>query len=349
MSQGYRVAILGATGAVGAELLAVLEQRRFPVAELRLLASERSAGRQLSFAGTPHTVQAVTPEAFQGLDLVLASAGASLSKTWAPQAVAAGAVVIDNSSAFRLDLQVPLVVPEVNPEAVDQHHGVIANPNCTTAILVTALAPLHRAFIAQRVIVSTYQSASGAGARGMDELLVGTRQWLAGETVVPHTFAHPLPFNVIPHIDTFQSNGYTREEMKVVLETRKILGDSALKLSCTAVRVPTLRVHSEAVTVEFGRPVTPEAARQILAETPGIEVIDDPAAGRYPLPLHATGRYPVEVGRLRASLVFEHGLDFFIAGDQLLKGAALNAVQIAETLIDRQALVRPAGRAPALT
>lgn len=327
-----KIAIVGATGAVGQELLRVLERRNFPLSELRLYASARSAGKPLEFRGKQHIVEAL-PEGPLPVDVVLASAGSSLSRQYAP-VWAKQSIVIDNSSAWRYEEWVPLIVPEVNAHAIKGHKNLIANPNCTTAILLMGLYPLHKAFKAKRVIVSTYQSSSGAGASGMRELLEGTRAWLENEPVINQTFAHPLPFNVIPHIDSFQDNGYTKEEMKVLWETQKIMGDYEVKLSCTAVRVPTLRVHSEAVTVEFERPVTPEAAREVLAQAPGVELVDDPANKRYPLPHSATGKFDVEVGRLRKSLVFDNGLDFFIAGDQLLKGAALNAVQIAELLLE---------------
>ncbi|WP_018112172.1 aspartate-semialdehyde dehydrogenase [Thermus igniterrae] len=324
-----RVAVVGATGAVGREILKVLEARNFPLSQLRLYASPRSAGVRLPFRGEELPVEPL-PEGPLPADLVLASAGGSLSKALAPVWVAGGALVVDNSSAWRYEPHVPLVVPEVNREAIFRHQGLIANPNCTTAILAMALWPLHRAFGAKRVIVATYQAASGAGAKGMEELLHETHRFLHGETPRAEVFAHPLPFNVVPHIDAFQENGYTREEMKVVWETHKIFGDSSLKISATAVRVPTLRAHAEAVSVEFARPVTPEAAREVLAQAPGVEVVDEPQARRYPMPLTASGKWAVEVGRIRQSLAFENGLDFFVVGDQLLKGAALNAVQIAE-------------------
>jgi aspartate-semialdehyde dehydrogenase len=321
-----RIGIVGATGAVGKELLAVLEDRRFPVSELRLYASR--AGRAMVFGGQAVEVEAL-PEGSLPVDIVFSSAGGSVSKQYAP-IWAEHSVVIDNSSAFRYEPEVPLVVPEINAHVLNGQR-IIANPNCTTAILVMALYPLHKAFGAQRAIVSTYQSSSGAGASGMQELLEGSRQFLAGQPVQNSVFAYPLAFNVIPHVDTFQENGYTKEEMKVLWETQKIMGAS-IKVSCTAVRVPTLRVHSEAVTVEFAQPVTPEAAREVLRKAPGVDLIDEPAQKRYPLPHTATGKYNVEVGRVRQSLVFDNGLDFFVAGDQILKGAALNAVQIAELI-----------------
>jgi aspartate-semialdehyde dehydrogenase len=329
------IAIVGATGAVGQELLDVLEKRNFPLSELRLYASARSAGKTVRFKGKTLSIETL-PEGPLPVDIVLASAGGSLSKQYAP-IWAKQSIVVDNSSAFRYEPSVPLIIPEINAHALKNHQNIIANPNCTTAILLMGLYPLHKAFKAKRVIVSTYQSSSGAGASGMQELLDGTRQFLAGEKVINQTFAHPLPFNVIPHIDAFQDNGYTKEEMKVLWETQKIMGDSEVKVSCTAVRVPTLRVHSEAVTVEFERPVTPEAAREVLAKAPGVDLVDDPTAKRYPLPHTASGKFNVEVGRIRKNLVFDNGLDFFVAGDQLLKGAALNAVQIAELLVKQPA------------
>lgn len=332
-----RVAIVGATGAVGHELLRVLEKGTLRLDEVQLYASPRSAGSTLSFAGRDLTVRA-TPEGAIDADVILASAGGSVSKALAPAWVAGGAVVIDNSSAFRYDPEVPLVVPEVNGEAALRHKGIIANPNCTTAIAAVAVAPLHRSFGVRRMIVSTYQATSGAGQKGMEELLTQTHMVLHGKEAGAEVFAHPIPFNVIPQIDSFEENGYTREEMKVVWETRKIIGDESLQISCTAVRIPTLRTHAEAITLELERPATPEQAREILRAAAGVEVRDDPAGKLYPMPLTATGKYDVEVGRIRSSLVFEGGLDLFVAGDQLLKGAALNAVQIAEYLQAQGAL-----------
>lgn len=332
-----RVAIVGATGAVGHELLRVLEGSTLKMDDLLLYASPRSAGTTLPFAGRELTVQA-TPEGSIDADVILASAGGSISKEKAPAWVAGGSVVIDNSSAFRLDPEVPLVVPEVNGEAALRHTGIIANPNCTTAIAAVAVAPLHRAFGVRRMIVSTYQATSGAGQKGIEELLTQTHRVLHDQPAQAEVFAHPIPFNVIPHIDTFQDNGYTREEMKVVWETRKIIGDDALQISCTAVRIPTLRTHAEAITLELERPATPAEAREVLRRAAGVEVRDDPPGKLYPMPLTATGKYDVEVGRIRSSLVFGGGLDLFVAGDQLLKGAALNAVQIAEYLQAQGAL-----------
>jgi aspartate-semialdehyde dehydrogenase len=326
-----RVGVIGATGAVGRELVEVLGRRRFPVTKLRLFASGRSAGTVIPTPFGDVTVEAFSPEAVRDLDLALLAVSGDFARQHAPAMVAAGVTVVDNSSAFRLDADVPLVVPEVNADAIGTAR-LIANPNCTTAIAVVALAPLHAAFGLKRVIVSSYQATSGAGAEGMAELERETRRVLVdGEPARAEVFAHPIAFNVIPHIDTFQPNGYTREEMKVTWESRKIMGLPDLPISCTAVRIPTMRVHAEAITIETLRPVTPEAARAVLARAAGLVVVDDPAANRYPMPLTATGRDDVEVGRIRQSLVFgDHGLDLFVCGDQLLKGAALNAVQIAE-------------------
>lgn len=336
-----RIAIVGATGAVGHELMQVLEQSRtqgrLTFDELLLFASPRSAGKTLPFAGQELTVQA-TPDGPIAADVILASAGGSLSKTLAPEWVKGGAVVIDNSSAFRYDDTVPLVVPEVNGEAALQHQGIIANPNCTTAVAVVAVAPIHQKYGIKRMLVSTYQATSGAGQSGMDELLEQTRVHMDGQPVSAEAFAHPIPFNVIPHIDAFQDNGYTREEMKVTWETQKIIGDPQIKISCTAVRIPTLRTHSEAITLELAQPATPDEVRELLAQSAGVEVRDNPAELLYPMPLTASGKYDVEVGRIRQSLVFEGGIELFVAGDQLLKGAALNAVQIAEYLQRKGAL-----------
>jgi aspartate-semialdehyde dehydrogenase len=326
-----RVGVIGATGAVGKELVEVLGKRRFPVTKLRLFASGRSAGTRVTTPFGEITIEEFSVAKAKELDLALLAVSGDFAKQHAPALVAAGVTVVDNSSAFRLDDNVPLVVPEVNAAAVGNAR-LIANPNCTTAILVVALQPLHAAFGIKRVIVSTYQATSGAGAEGMAELERETRRVLVdGEEARNEVFAHPIAFNVIPHIDSFQSNGYTREEMKVVWETRKIMGLPDLPVSCTAVRIPTMRVHAESVTIETLKPVTPEAAREVLRKAPGVKVVDDVANKLYPMPLTATGQDDCEVGRIRQNLVFgDHGLDLFVCGDQLLKGAALNAVQIAE-------------------
>jgi aspartate-semialdehyde dehydrogenase len=328
-----RVGVIGATGAVGQELVKVLGRRGFPVTELKLFASERSAGTVMDTPWGPTKLAAFDPEAAKRCDLALLAVSGEFAKQHARALADAGVMVVDNSSALRLEPDVPLVVPEVNAEAIGDHR-LIANPNCTTAILVVALAPLARAFGLRRVIVSTYQAASGAGAEGMAELEGETRRVMAGEPAQAKVFRHPLAFNLIPQIDSFQPNGYTREEMKVTWESRKIMGLPDLPISCTAVRIPTFRAHSEAVTIETERPITPEAARAVLARAPGVVLVDDPEAGRYPMPLTATGADDVEAGRIRQNLVFgERGLDFFVCGDQLLKGAALNAVQIAEHMV----------------
>jgi aspartate-semialdehyde dehydrogenase len=328
------VAIMGATGAVGCELLALLEQRNFPVKTLKLLASARSAGKTMKFKGQDIVIEELTHDSFEGIDIVLASAGGSISKEFAPSAVKAGAVVVDNTSYFRMFDDVPLVVPEINADQIAKHKGVIANPNCTTAIAAVVLWPLHKAFGLKKVIMSTYQASSGAGATGMEELKEGTRAHLAGEKVENKTFAHPLPFNLIPHIDVFQENGYTKEEMKVVWESQKIMGLPDLAVSCTCVRIPTYRAHAESIVIETEKPISADAAREILRNAPGVKVVDDLANKQYPMPINASGQWDVEVGRIRQNLIFgTHGLELFVCGDQILKGAALNAIQIAEHLL----------------
>jgi aspartate-semialdehyde dehydrogenase len=329
---GFHLALVGATGAVGREILAVLEERRFPVASLRCLASERSAGQSLAFAGETVKVEPLGPDSFRGVDLALFSAGAALSRAHVPRANAAGAVVVDNSSAYRLDPDVPLVVPEVNPETIAGHRGILANPNCSTILLVVVLAPLDRAAGLRRVVVSTYQAASGAGQRAIQELREGSRAALDGQPHEPDALPHPLAFNLFAQVDQFQEDGYTREEDKMLHETRRILGRPDLALEATCVRVPVERCHSEAVSLELDRPLDPDRAREILAAAPGIEIRDDPAALLSPQPAHMVGRDEVAVGRLRASRVFAGGLALWLVGDQLRKGAAVNAVQIAEKL-----------------
>ncbi|MFN5163099.1 MAG: aspartate-semialdehyde dehydrogenase [Cyanobacteriota bacterium] len=328
-----RVAILGATGAVGQELLELLAERQFPVGELVLLASSRSAGQEIRWRGHTVTVQAVSEASFEGIDLVLASAGGSISRQWAPVAVAAGAVVIDNSSAFRLEPAVPLVVPEVNPQAAFEHAGIIANPNGTTILLTVALAPLAARRPLRRVVLSTYQSASGAGARAMDELRQLSRTVLDGGTPVSEVLPHSLAFNLFLHNSPLQPNGYCEEELKMVNETRKIMGLPGLRLTATCVRVPVLRAHSEAVNIEFEEPFPVEEARALLAQAPGVELIEDFEANRFPMPTDVTGRDPVAVGRIRQDLSDPHALELWLCGDQIRKGAALNAIQIAELLL----------------
>ena len=328
-----RVAILGVTGAVGQELLALLEERQFPVAELIPLASPRSAGQSLCWQDQELTIQGVSAAAFEGVDVVLASAGGSASKQWAPIAAQAGAVVIDNSSAFRLDPTVPLVVPEVNPEAAFTHSGIIANPNCTTILLTLALAPLAAKRAIKRVVVSTYQSASGAGARAMEELRTLSRTVLEGGEPVSEVLPHSLAFNLFLHNSPLQPNGYCEEELKMLNETRKIMGLPDLRLSATCVRVPVLRAHSEAVNIEFSEPFPVAEARALLAQAAGVELLEDFEANRFPMPTDVTGRDPVAIGRIRQDLSDPHALELWLCGDQIRKGAALNAVQIAELLI----------------
>lgn len=325
------VAVVGATGAVGEEMIQVLHDRKFPHSKIVLLASERSAGKILKTPFGELQVEAFSVEAAQACDFVLMAVSGDFSEKFSPQIIANGkTVVIDNSSAFRYHEDIPLVVPEVNGAAM-KGKLLIANPNCTTAIAAMALWPLHQKFRLKKVIVSTYQAASGAGAEGMTELEDGTRKSLNGEPVENKVFAHPLPFNVIPHIDAFQSNGYTKEEMKVVWETQKIFGSKEIACSCTAVRIPTKRAHAEAITIETEADISVEGAIEVLKAADGVEVIDNPAEKKYPMPLTATRKYDVEVGRIRQSLVFQSkGLDLFVVGDQLLRGAALNAVLIAE-------------------
>jgi aspartate-semialdehyde dehydrogenase len=340
LPQGYRVAILGATGAVGTELIALLEERQFPVTELKLLASPRSAGKTLMFKGQPVVVESLGDRAFEGVDIVLASAGGSVSREWAPQAVAAGAVVVDNSSAFRMDPDVPLVIPEVNPEAACHHRGIIANPNCTTILMAVAIWPLHQVQPIQRVVVATYQSASGAGAQAMAEVKQQAQAILDGRPPVAEAFPYPLAFNLFPHNSPLNDQGYCQEEMKMVNETRKIFGEPNLRLTATCIRVPVLRAHSEAINLEFGAPFPPEKARILLAEAPGVKLVEDWQANYFPMPLEASGQDAVLVGRIRQDLSHPHGLELWLSGDQIRKGAALNAVQIAELLVAKQ-LVSP--------
>ena len=334
MTKEYNVAVAGATGAVGVEMIKTLEKRNFPVKNLKLLASSRSAGKTAKFKGTDIVIEELTENSFKGVDIALFSAGGDISKQFRNAVVNSGAVMIDNSSAFRMDDDVPLIVPEVNAEDVKLHKGVIANPNCTTAIMLVAVAPLHRAKKLKRLVASTYQAASGAGAKGMAELIEQTRQILNGEAIEPKAFAHRIAFNLIPHIDSFMPNGYTKEELKMLNESRKMLHLPELMLSCTSVRIPALRAHSESLNLEFEDDITPEEARAILETAPGVTVVDDPEAKRYPMPVDATEKYDVLVGRIRQDISRndKKGLDIFVSGDQILKGAALNAVQIAELL-----------------
>ena len=335
MSQLYRVAILGATGAVGTELLELLEERNFPIAELKLLASPRSAGSQLMFRGQPITIEAVTSDSFKGVDIVLASAGGSVSKQWVKDIVAAGAVMIDNSSAFRMDDDVPLVVPEVNPIAAKGHNGIIANPNCTTILMAVAVYPLHQVQPIRRIVAATYQSASGAGAMAMEEVKLQSQAILNGEAPKAEILPYPLAFNLFPHNSPILDNSYCEEEMKMVNETRKIFGEPDLRVTATCVRVPVLRAHSEALNLEFDRPFDVSKARQLIATAPGVELVENWQKNYFPMPIDASGKDAVLVGRIRQDISHENSLDLWLCGDQIRKGAALNAVQIAELLIEK--------------
>jgi len=328
----YNVAIVGATGAVGQQLLQVLAERDFPVGQLVLLASARSEGRTIVWQGREYTVHEARPESFAGVDIVL-FAGGSISKTLAPEAVKRGAVCIDNSSTFRYDPEVPLVVPEVNPEDVRWHKGIIANPNCSTIQMVVALKPLYDHFGLKRVVVATYQAVSGAGKEGLDELEQQIQDVADGHKPQPHTFQHQIACNLIPHIDVFLDNDYTKEEMKMTWETQKMLHDDSIPLSATAVRVPVFRSHAEAIHIETEKPVTADEARRVLAAAPGIVIQDDPAKNLYPMPLYTSDTDEVYVGRIRKDIAVENGLSLFVVADQIRKGAATNAVQIAQLLV----------------
>lgn len=330
-----RVAIVGATGAVGVEFGQVLGQRRFPAREYRLLASARSAGQKMKWVDGEQTVAELTPRSFENIDIALFSAGASVSREYGPIAARAGAVVVDNSSAFRMDAGTPLVVPEVNPEAAKAHRGIIANPNCSTIILLVPLWPLHKANPVKRVVVSTYQAVSGAGAKALEELELQTRDVLAGKAATPRVFHVPCAFNVFSHNSAVGDDGYNVEETKMVQETHKIFGEGSIRIAATCMRVPVMRAHTESVSVEFTHPIDENKAREILADAPGVRVVDDRKGNLFPMPLEASGRDEVLVGRIRrdASMPDGRGLQFICCGDQLRKGAALNAVQIAELLL----------------
>ncbi len=329
------IAVVGATGAVGVELLRCLEQRRFPLAELRLFASARSAGKRLSFRGEAIAVRELREDSFQGVHIALFSAGAATSRRFAPLAVQAGATVIDNSSAFRMDPAVPLVVPEINPQALRNHGGIIANPNCCAIISITPLWPVHRTNRIVRLLLATYQAASGAGAAAMEELRESTRAYLEGREYAPRVLPHPYAFNLFSHNTRIDpATGYNDEETKVMQETRKIFGDSAMRISATCVRVPVLRAHSMAISFECAQPISPGEVRELLRTAPGVQLVDDPERNYFPMPRDASGQDAILVGRIRQDLSDPSGrsIALFVAGDQLLKGAALNAVQIAEQL-----------------
>ena len=333
MNKKPHVAVVGATGAVGLEMIKTLEKRNFPVSKLTLLASARSVGKKLKFRGEDVTVEELTKDSFGGIDIALFSAGGGISKEFAPIAARAGCVVVDNSSAFRMDEAVPLVVPEINASDVKSHKGIIANPNCTTAITLMALYPLHKAFSCKRIFASSYQAVSGTGAKAIEELKRQVDQLVHGQPATREVYPHQIAFNVLPHIDSFLPTGYTKEEMKMENEGRKIMHHPHFRASVTCVRVPVYRSHSVAVSAEFEKPVTVEAAREVLKKAPGLDLVDDPAKNEYPLPLYQTGQYNCAVGRLRKDCAMDNGLCFWVSGDQLLKGAALNAVQIAEELL----------------
>lgn len=336
----YNVAILGATGAVGQEFLKLIEERNFPFNQLKLLASERSAGKTIHFMGKDYIVEAATPDSFNDVQIAL-FAGGSISKTLAPEAATRGAVVIDNSSAFRMDPQVPLIVPEVNPEAIKTHKGIIANPNCSTIIMVMALKPLYDAVKIKRIVVSTYQAVSGAGKEGIDELSDQVKATVENRPVEANILPsaslpkhYQIAFNLLPHIDVFVEDDYTKEEMKMVNETQKILNDYTIGITATTVRVPVYRSHSESINIEFNGPLSPEKAKKLLAEFPGVIVQDNPAEMLYPMPLYTSDKNEVFVGRIRPDKSVPYGLNMWVVGDQIRKGAALNAVQIAEYMIE---------------
>ena len=335
MSKPVNVAILGATGAVGTELLELLESRNFPLNNLKLLASPRSAGQTLTFKGESITIEAVAEDSFKDIDLVLASAGGSTSKAWAKTIVDSGAVMVDNSSAFRMNPEVPLIVPEINPEAAANHPGIIANPNCTTILMAVAIYPLHKIQPIERIVVSTYQSASGAGARAMEEVKIQSQAILNGEPPQAEILPYPLAFNLFPHNSPLTETGYCEEEMKMVNETRKIFNEPTLKVTATCVRVPVLRAHSEAINLEFKEPFSIPSAREIIAQSPGVQLLEDWQKNYFPMPIDASGKDDVLVGRIRQDISHPCGLELWICGDQIRKGAALNAVQIAELLLEK--------------
>lgn len=341
MRESFTVGIVGATGAVGQELIRLLGIRKFPVGELRLLASARSAGKRVEVGGRTLTVVEARPGAFEGLDLAFFAAGGSVTRALAPAAVAAGCVVIDKSSALRMDPTVPLVIPEINGDELARHRGIIANPNCSTAVMLMGLWPLHVAFGVKRVFASTYQSVSGTGAEAVVELDSQVRAWAEGRPIERRVYPHPIAFNCIPQVDAFGGDGYTGEENKMMIESRKIMGLPDLRMSATCVRVPVMQAHSVAVSAEFERPVDAAAGRAAIAAFSGAELVDDPAASGYPTPLAFTRKVKCGVGRVRRDTAFDNGLSFWVCGDNLWKGAALNAIQVAETLIARDLLCVP--------
>jgi aspartate-semialdehyde dehydrogenase len=332
MTKSYHIAIVGATGAVGAELLRVLEKRNFPVADLRTIASARSTGRSVRFHDELIPVQELVEQSFDKIDIAFFSAGGKVSREFVPMARRAGAIVIDNSSVFRMDSDVPLVIPEINAADAYNHSGVIANPNCTTAIALMAIYPLHRAFGVRRVFAASYQAVSGSGARAIDELREQVKNALQDRQLTAQIYPHPIAFNLLPHVDSFLESGYTKEEMKMQNEGRKIMHLPEFQASVTCVRVPVYRAHSVAISAEFEQPISLERAREVLAKAPGLELVDEPENNRYPMPITVAEKDNCQVGRVRVDCAFDNGLSFWVSGDQLLKGAALNAVQIAELL-----------------
>ena len=329
------IAIVGATGAVGQEFLTVLAERRFPIKSLKLLASAKSAGKTIEFMGKPYKVEELTRESFKDVQIAFFSAGGSISKEFAPAAVAAGAVVVDNTSAFRMKVGIPLVVPEVNPEQIAKHNGIIANPNCSTIIMNVAVWPLYKANRVKRIIVSTYQAVSGAGAQGLYDLEQQMKAHAKGEPITKHLFPHQIVNNLFRHNTKINDAGYNEEEMKMVNETRKIFGDPKIMVTATCIRVPIPRAHCESINLEFERPITPEQVRQILSKAPGVTIVDDRENNHFPMPLEATGQDEVLVGRIRQDISREDGkgIEIFVSGDQIRKGAATNAVQIGEKLV----------------
>jgi len=335
-----KVAIMGATGAVGREMLKILEQRNFPCSKLKLLASQRSEGRKFPFRGKLHKVEVLKKSSFKDVDLILSSAGSSVSKEFVPSAVKSRAVVVDNTSAFRMDKNVPLVVPEVNPEDLEWHKGVIANPNCSTIQMVVVLKPIYDAVGIKRLVISTYQSVSGTGTDAIDELMNQTADILEGAPIISEVYPHQIAFNCLPHIDVFLDNGYTREEMKMVNETRKILHDQGIPVTATTVRVPVIRCHSESVNVETKKKLSVKKAKSLLSKAPGVVVVDDPGKNDYPLAVYGAGRDETYVGRIREDFSVKNGINLWIVSDNLRKGAALNAIQIAEVLLEKKLLMK---------
>jgi aspartate-semialdehyde dehydrogenase len=334
-SNSYRVGIVGATGAVGQELIRLLHERNFPLRELVLLASARSAGKTITWGGHSWTIREATPEAFKDLDVAVFSAGGGTSEKLAPEAVKRGCVVIDNSSFFRMDPKVPLVIPDINPHALDGHHGIVANPNCSTAIALMGLQPLHRAFGLKGFFAATYQAVSGTGAQAIQELDTQVRAWADGRSSPPVVYPHQIAFNLLPHVDKFLDTGYTKEEMKMLHESKKILELPSLRVTCTCVRVPVFRAHSIAISADFEKPVDIAEGRAAIQNFVGAELCDDPVHNVYPMPIDYTGKHKCGVGRIRRDTFFENGLSLWVSGDQLWRGAALNAVEIAEVLHQR--------------